>query len=167
MIILTLIIFVIVDILINIIVLKNNNFFKTSFGTCLTLLIALIVSFYLSNKVTDKRRQKEIYINILTKFQTLIEDNSLWDYEKENDLDLIKMKKRKLNNYINTLKKYENIYCVKEEIDFIDNRLSEYIEVVGDHIDDSEYLIKSKKELKRPLDLISQKLDEVMMKMYD
>ena len=64
-----LVFFVLLVMFLNILVLKNENFWDASVTSCLTLLVALVVSFYFTQKNLDERRQKESYLKLLEKTQ--------------------------------------------------------------------------------------------------
>lgn len=54
-----------------------------------------------------------------------------------------------------------------DEVEFIRERFNEYNELIGAHIESPEYLQQSKRELKRPLDLIDGKLTELAMRLFE
>ena len=57
-------------------------------------------------------------------------------------------------------------FSIEEEARFLSSKFSEYDEVIGNHINDLDTLKKMSLDLKRPLDLISQKIFEIMIELY-
>ena len=148
-------------------IVDSQDFLKISIGNCLTLIVALVVGYYFSIKNQDEIKKKDIYINILQRMQNGITDSSLTNITSETDMVRIIMKKRQLNNYLTTLNICSKEFGLVKEISFIEGKLNEYADLIGAHQDDKEYLAKSSKELKRPLELIETKLSEAMLKLYE
>ena len=151
----------------NIFIWKNDEFWNTSITSCLTLLVALVVSYYFSQKNLDERRQKEAYLKLLEKVQQLVSDKNLIEIRKDTDFEVILMKKRELNNCVYILKEYADKFSVKDDIKFIEEKTQEYTEFLGNHQQDIEYLEKSSKDLARPLLLIDSRISEVMIKLFE
>ena len=150
---------------VNLFCIKNENFM--SIESCLTLVIALVVSYYFTQKNQDERNKKEIYLHLMEKMQRLVSEDCLSNISENTDINIILMKKREINNCTTTLEKYAKEFHIEEEVQFISDKVREYTEFFGTHQDDVAYLAKSTKELKRPLDLIEQKLNEAMIKIFD
>lgn len=99
--------------------------------------------------------------------QRLVSEDCLFNISENTDINIILMKKREINNCTTTLEKYAREFHIEEEVQFISDKVREYAEFFGTHQDDVAYLAKSTKELKRPLDLMEQKLNEAMIKIFD
>ena len=82
--------------------------------------------------------------------------------EKED----ITMRTRDLNNKIHILETVKDEFSISDKVDFIRKHFDEYNTFIGDHIGDMEYLLLSQRELKRPVELISQKLLETALCLY-
>ena len=152
---------------VNLFCIKNENFWNMSIESCLTLVIALVVSYYFTQKNQDERNKKEIYLHLMEKMQRLVSEDCLSNISENTDINIILMKKREINNCTTTLEKYAKEFHIEEEVQFISDKVREYTEFFGTHQDDVAYLAKSTKELKRPLDIIEQKLNEAMIKIFD
>lgn len=153
--------------IINIVVLKNEKFFEFSFSTCVSIIVALFVSYWLVNSNQDERNQKEIYLRLLEKTISLVNDSIMFRICETSDVSLILMKKRELNNTLTLLKKYAKKFDVSDEIKFIEERVQEYTDLIGNHQDDLLHLAKCERDLRRPLELIESKIYEVMLKIFD
>lgn len=146
---------------------NNANFFMISIGSLLTLFVAILISYYFVQRNTDQRYQKEIYVKLLMDIQSFVTNPDIYTFNKEIDTGIITSRKRTLSNYIRLIESHSKKFCLQTEVEFVRKKFDEYDELIGDHISDIEYLSKSKKELQRPLDLINDKLYEMMLKLYD
>lgn len=151
----------------NIFVLKNQNFWETSITQCLTLLVALVISYLFSQKRLDERRQKDAYLKLLEKVQQLVSDKALYEINTAADINLTLMKKRELNNCFTILEKYASKFSLDEDIKFMVEKKQEYVDFFGNHSGDIEYLSKSSNDLLRPLTLIESRVMEIMIKLFD
>lgn len=153
--------------LINVFAIKNDDFWKTSATTCITLLVAIVFGYYMTQKNLDARRQKDEYIKIIEKIQAIIMNDLMYNIIDNNNINEALMNKRNLSNYITILKNHASKFGFKTEVAFINEKFEEYADILGNHNDDLEYLKKSQMELKRPLELIEGKLDEMTIRIYD
>ena len=77
------------------------------------------------------------------------------------------MNKRAMNSKIGFIAQFGEKFNISKEIAFIEEKFKEYDSIIGDHIDDCNTLGKLHNELRRPLSLISQKIFEIMMNLYN
>lgn len=143
----------------------NEKFFEASLINIATIVIALCVSFYFTQKRTDERKQKEILLDLLKKIQAITESKEVYRFEGQSK-DKILMRNRDINNKITILETVAPNYISQEDITFIRKKFDEYSELVGDHIGDILYLSKSDKELKRPIELINNKITQISLKLF-
>lgn len=153
--------------LINVFVIKNVEFWETSVTSCITILVALLVSYYFSKKNQDEKNQKESYLKVMEKMQNLVNEEYMFKINDQNSIHMILMKKRELNNSVNILKTYSSRFNLDKEIAFVDEKVQEYATFFGNHQDDLKYLKQSELDLKRPLELIDSKLQEAMIKLFE
>ncbi len=97
--------------------------------------------------------------------QVLFDQKVLYDFSNQEKED-ITMRTRDLNNKIHILETVKDEFSISDKVDFIRKRFDEYNTFIGDHIGDMEYLLLSQRELKRPVELISQKLLETALCLY-
>ncbi len=161
-----LIVGIIILMMYNVICIHNTNFWNFTIANGMTLLVALVVSYYLTQKNIDERNRKELYMRQLDKLQCIVVQECLYIITLDSDINKLLMEKRKINNSITILEKYAKEFGLKKEIEFIKDRAKEYADLLGEHQKDLEYLSKSSIELKRPLDLIEQKINEMEMKIF-
>lgn len=143
-----------------------QSFLKVSIGQMMTIAVAFYFAFYLTQRNNDIRIQKEVYRKILQSVQEIAMDRDNYVIDGNTDTKMLTMTKRTLNNYMGILKKYSERMGVQERIDRIARYVDEYVFVLGNHLDDIEYLSKSEAELRRPLEIINIEIIDVVMELY-
>lgn len=144
---------------------QQTKFFKASAVECVTIAIAVIVSYYLVQRQNNYQKQKDIIADMVLKLQLSFQQRELYDFAGQ-DKNLIMMRTRDLNNKIHILEKLERDFGISDEVSFIRRHFDEYNNFIGDHIEHMDYLIRSQNELRRPVELISQKLLTSALHLY-
>lgn len=147
--------------------LGNCKFFEASFSTCLSLAAVIGISFLLSQKLTDRRKQRDIMLKVAESLKDLVDNPAAYHLPDDVSPEDITTRNRDISNRITTLEQYGKKLGVAEEVAFIRQKFTEYEEFTGDHIKKLSYLRDSEKELRRPLELICQKLYDLMIKLYE
>lgn len=140
-------------------------FFKASAVDCVTIGIAVVVSYYLVQKQTNHQKQRDIVSDIVLKMQLSFEQKELYDFSGQ-DRNTIMLRNRDLNNRIHILEELERDFGISNEVNFIRQHFDEYTSFIGDHIEDINYLIQSQNELRRPIELVSHKLLVTAIHLY-
>lgn len=144
----------------------NNKFWEASAVNCLTIGVAIVISYYLVQKQNDRRKQKDIVLDLIMKIQALISQRSAYDFEGQ-DTSEITMRLRDLNNKVHILEAVKDRFQISNEVEFIRNKYDEYSNFIGDNIGNLDYLLQSQRVLKRPIELIDSKLVEIALKLYE
>lgn len=137
----------------------NSEFLKTPLSTIVTILIAVIVSYFLVQKKTDDRRKNEKIDKLLYKIQDIILEEDFLVAEKGSLI-----KQRSIVNKIQYLQenidnKFENDVCrIREQFDILREFYSE-------HYQDEEYMKKSQNELMNYIRLVDDACDKIHMKL--
>jgi len=147
--------------------ITNEKFLESSLATCVSIGVVIYISYYLTQKQNDKRKQKEILLNLLESIQNFAMDKTSYAIDSEDAAKAIITRKRLVSNRINLLVNYSNKLNIKEESSFISQKFREYEDFLGEHFNDLDSLRKSEKELRRPLELIDIKLSEIMLKLFE
>ena len=143
--------------------LKNNDkFFEASIVNIATIVVAVVVSFFLAQRKTDKRRKNEKIDNLVSKIQDYVNDD---DFVKGGESTGRKnlLLHRSVSNKLKYLKREKIDTAVKKEIEIIEKNFKEYRHVYGDY-----YLVENKlqdhyNELKNYLLLIDDACDKIHM----
>ena len=144
----------------------NDKFFEMSFSTTVSLVLAIGVSFYIVQKQTDRRIQKQLFIDLLKSLQVLVDDEKSYIFSDNNSKEIL-MRKREISNKLSFIKKYNNKFNFDTSTEFLEEKFNEYDEIIGNHIQDLDTLNKIHNDIKRPLSLMSQKLFEMMIELYN
>ena len=145
--------------------LRNPDFIKMSLYNVLTLYIAIIIAYYFSQSKNDERKRKEKLEEIISKIQSSVTSEEAYITE-ETTKDEITMFQRNLSQKITVLSSFAIKYKIEEETKYIYDRFYEYKDFIGDHLTDMPFLQKSRIDLKKWLDLIDNKCDEIKLKLY-
>ncbi len=143
----------------------NCHFWEVSAANIATILIALIVSFYLVQRKNDQRKQKEILLDLLFKVQHQLEDEKAYNFANQKKEEIL-MRNRNISNRIQILENIQNTFSIEKDVVFIKEKFDEYQTLIGNHISDIPYLCSSTVELKRPLDLIVNRLILMAISLY-
>ena len=144
---------------------NNDMFWDTSATTCISLFIAGGLSFYVVQRQTDRRKQKEIFAQLLDSIQDLVDDEKSFRLV-DRSKDEILMQTRAIKNKVVFAKEYSDQFLIGEEMKFLEDKINEYQNIIDGHINDLITLRKLGADLKRPLSLMSQKIYEIKLKMY-
>ena len=143
----------------------NDKFFEASFTSCISLIVAIGLTFYFVQVQTDRRKQKEIFIQLIESFKCIVDDEKSSEFEKLSDEEIL-MLKRNMSNKLEIIKKLEERFSIEEQVAFLAEKYEEYAAIIGNHIQDRDTLNKLHKELRRPLSLMSEKMFEMMLDLY-
>ncbi len=144
---------------------NSSEFWSASAIDIATIVIAIVISYYLVQKETKKMKQQDIVLSLIERLQAQVESETAYDFTNLSTENIL-MNKRDMNNKIGILEGAASDFISKQALEFIRKEFNEYDTLIGDHVSDLEYLCKSSKELKRPLDLIANKLIEVSIELY-
>jgi hypothetical protein len=145
----------------------SESFFSISFSGVITVsmnaFILLFITLYFNQANNDSQKRKEILRSVLVqlqdKFYAIAPANAV-------DKEHILTENRHLNNLIRILEERSDEFNIKSEIGFIRQRFDEYKDLMESHINDTDYLHKSQKEINRPIELIHPKIIEAMLNLY-
>ena len=144
----------------------NDSFWYTSFANCVTIGVAIIVSYVFVQRRSDIRKQKDIIVELIFKLQAAFSQPNIYNLENMS-IEEITMRNRDLNNRLHILETFAKKFSVAEDVKFITEKYKEYEDLIGNHIGDPDYLKSSQKELQRPIGLIDNKLTEIAIKLFE
>jgi hypothetical protein len=144
----------------------NKEFWDLSFFNIATLAVAVSVSFYLTQRFSDIRKKKEIFQLILTDIQGVVGAAESYSINEGTEQEIVLMRLRGTNAKLTSAQKCAGKLGISKDMNFICDKFREYETFVSDHISDMGYLSKSTKELQRPLNLIYDRIYEMLIKLY-
>lgn len=144
----------------------NSEFFIMPLSTCISICVAVGISYILTQRQTDTRKRKDILLNLLNSLQNMIGGCDSYIICDDTTKASVNMKKREISNKIEILKEYKDEFDFDTEIKSIQEKFDEYEEFIGNHIEDLDYLKRSTAELQRPLLIMNDDIYKVMLKLY-
>jgi hypothetical protein len=145
---------------------ENKGFFIISINTLINILMAIILTYFFTQRKHDQRKQKDIYFNLITELQQLLDKECAYRILSEDRRD-IRLNNRALANKINALKECYLSCKYKSELKYIEDQFREYKEFIGNNNSNTEYLKDSEQVLTMYLMNISSKLDSIIVKLYN
>lgn len=145
-------------------IFNNTEFWKLTITNILTLGVAIIITYYMTQKTNEERRKKDIVGKILDRLYVLITDSRMCEISSRQDIDFVLINIRTISNKITCLKDFSESLNYAQEINQMESLFSEYEDFVSDHVEDVEYLTKSKKQLSNKIALIDNKCDMILIK---
>lgn len=146
----------------------NKSFFEMSISNIITFLIAIVFSYYYSQRNSDKRKRKEIVEKNINKLQNLINDSILYNLNEEvrNNDSQLRMNIRKISNHISNLKEFEKEFCFEDKMKEIQEKFDTYKEEVDTIFENKDYKDGDLNKLKKNLSLIDDKLELIIICLY-
>ncbi len=161
---------VIIVSLINAFAIQVNDFFKISIGQSLTLIVAIVIAFWATQRKTDIRKIKEQVDIITSNIQGVVSSSDFITFQISDQPDdvqkRITMTIRKLKNSINVLNEYSKKIEIKDEVHYIEEQVKGYDDFVSVHISDLDYLSKSETHLRKYAENINSKCEYIILKLY-
>lgn len=144
---------------------KNNNFFEMDLYKIFSLACIIFVSYYLTQKNLDSRKQKEIVNNIIdTIMETTYKMNM--DALFTENCKLFMLYLRTIENKLSLLKKVSNKFNFEKEIDYIDNQVRTIKTMVSNHIGNTAELQTIYVDIEKNITNIRNKIDLIIFKLY-
>lgn len=148
---------------------KNlSNFWLTSISDVVTMIIALVFTYYFVQRKNDKRKQKEIIEKNIIKIQKYIYDEEIYNiFSKENNNSLTRsIKIRKIKNLITYLTDYSKKFDFVNQMQEVSKNFKQYQNVTEAMTQDNDFSEKSKNNVKRIIETLDDNLEEILHKIY-
>lgn len=150
--------------------INNDAFWNIGVGQSLTIIVAILLAFWATQRKNDQRILKNHAEEIVLKIQNSVSQNEFVSFGCENDkADTQKrtnLLNRRISNCISILLRYGDKLEFAEDAKYIDKEFKDYKELVSEHIEDFEYLRKSESTLMKYAENINSKCDQIILKMY-
>lgn len=146
-------------------IVNNDDFWKASAVNIITIFIAIVISYFFVQRKSDVRKQKDILLSLINGFQQQITSEKAYDFTGQTGEEIL-MRKRDISNKLHILSELQDTFLIQTEVKFLGEKFDEYDKLISDHIADLDYLVKSKNELRRPLDLMNDKLVRISINLY-
>lgn len=141
---------------------QNNGFWDASCVQILTLALTAFVSFFLVQRLADKRRKIDFMEHVIAEIQNVLEhDKVIFSLDREA-LGIQSSIGNKLLHLQN-----HSFAQIKGDIDYIYSEFTELREMYAAHYQDPEGYELIKKDMDRHIHKISNKCDKIRLTLYD
>lgn len=144
---------------------KNNNFFEMNLYQILSLSFVVIVSYYLTQKKLDSRKQREVINELITEIINCTFELTLDALQSEKS-KLFMMELRNIENRLSLLEKVSGEYGIKTEINYLKSQNTAMLNLVSNHLDDNDTLEKIFVDIEKHINNLQNKCKEVQFIIY-
>lgn len=146
--------------------INNDKFWEASIYQVITLLMAILITFYATQYKNDQRKVKDYAENVIRKIQAIIVDERFVDFNENTENKAVTMTNRKLNNYISILNEYGKKLGFQKDAEYVAEQFKAYRTFVDEHLSDKDYLSKSSPTLQMYAENIEQKCENIILNLY-
>lgn len=143
------------------------DFFCVSLEAFINVIIAVGVTYYLTQRKSDDRKTKEFIFDIVDQIQQYALQPSLYtfkDVPPEQKILLLNI--RHIRSKIDVLKQYAEKYGYQKVIEDLENNFDSYQNLMAIHYADIDYLKKSTEEIAKWMQNIDSRCDQLRLKLY-
>ena len=142
-------------------------YFTVPFGNLLTVFVAFLFAFYITQEKNDERKQKDLHEKHINKILISIDDKKMYIIKNEEDIKYIRIAQKGIKNWIDLLSK-QNVNWLKEsDIEYVKKEFDQYWEAISEHINDIPHLSNTQFELYNHIVNITGKLEEMLLGLYN
>lgn len=143
--------------------LDKDKFFSVNLTQLLTLSVAFFLSFYMTQLFNKKRRVVDSICKVLDQLEKEVTDSKMYIFSSEEERSDALMQQRRINNHFELLRGCAQEFKFDKTLSMAVKSYDEYKEFYGNHIQDTDYLAKSKNELRRPLDTVANMVTQIKL----
>lgn len=143
-----------------------DEFLSVNIFNLLTLLVALVFTYYFNQQKQTHRRFHDSAVKVLESIQKIIENDFICKGFNEHSIKELIQSMRIVRNKLAVLKKVEKNLNISTEIEYLDNNFNNYKNIIDNHISDYDYLEKSADDLNNFTSLLDSKITETIVKIY-
>lgn len=136
------------------------EFFKASFVDIITIILAVFITYYLTEKNNNIRRRNDCIEHILLEIEEMINDEIFFSTNKR-----ARQHQSSCANRIKYIKE-AGFYDIQEEINFIEEKFDEIRDLYSNHSQNKNELKKVFIDFERYRDYICDKCNKIRVEMY-
>lgn len=145
-------------------------FLTISAAQVLTLLVAIVLAFWAAQWKTDERKIKEQIEKLVFKIQVEVSASNFVVFTSADTSEEVQkritMTIRKINNSIDILTKYGEMFNIADAVAYIKDQIVGYNNCVSEKVGDIDYLSKSEAHLRMYAENINSKCDYIILQLY-
>lgn len=146
---------------------NGKSFFEASVYQVISLIFVLLITFYLTQMKNEERRKIDMLDRMLIDLQNELNADRFIKYETEDDIHMALLSQKSVANRLAYLRESGLFPKIMEEIKYIDNEITHLREMYGEHMNDKEYMNKSKKDFDKYITNAEDKIFSVHLKLYE
>lgn len=144
------------------------NFFTTDLSNIGTIIIAIFFAYYFVEQKNDIRKQKEVIESDVKKLKELLYDDEIYTINLRKSRNSLKrrIKIKKIINFFAFLKIYENKFGYKDDMKEVEKKFKEYRLLSEFMIQNNVYSEKNSSKLLMYIEIIDDKLEKIIHRIY-
>lgn len=147
-------------------VITDRAYFVLSFSEVLTLIFAIIFTYFLVERDSQQRQRREYGERLIIKIQTQLSEECLI-HPVESETTYILMKIRSIQTKIGVLCSMRDTLGLQEqEINYVKEKFNKYEELYGEVFEDRNKLKEAEPEFIKFITLTIDKLEIICGKLY-
>ena len=143
----------------------SDNFFVMSLYQIISLILVVLVSYYLTQKKLDSRKKREVLNELVERITKSSIKMNREAIQSEN-AKLFVMEIRNIQNKISLINKVSSEYNINNEIEYINREIENINNMVSNHIGDIDTLLKIFVDIEKNINNIQNKCEEIQFKIY-
>lgn len=140
--------------------IKKVNFFSANAVDIITILLGVIITFYLTERMNDKRRRNDCIEHIIMEIESFVSDDNNFSI-CPNTL----MQQASCANRIKYIKDAA-FSDIKDEIDFIEHHFTDIRDLYSNHYQNEEEFKGVKKDIDKHRNCITDKCCKIRIGLY-
>lgn len=141
--------------------LHKSTFWEASLVDLITLVIAIVLSFFITQVIDDDKRRKQCIEDVILEIQSMVGDERCYSVCGRQAL----LKQQSCANKIKYLKE-AGFKDIAKDIDFIENEFCEIRDLYSEHNKSEKDLAGIQKDIDRHVDGIYDKCDKIRIALY-
>ncbi len=145
---------------------NNKSFLEASISSLLSLLIVVVISFYLTQRINDEREKNKIIIRILEQIAESVYDPQIFAFEGKKEIRLAFIAQRRVSNKIKILNNYKLEPKVKEVSDKLQAEFNKARDIYSANCYTEQESEDFKYKIQSEIELIENCCDEIIASLY-
>jgi len=158
----------IILLILNIIIIKFNfdinkfDFLKTPLFNIFNIGFIIFFTGYFTQYNNKRNKQKKIVEDIILKIIILLENEKMYNINNEEDFLKIRITQRLINNRIDLLQSYSNIFDFSRLYNTSKNEFKKYWEMISEKPNDFNYINSMKISLTNQLSIVISNMESII-----
>ena len=145
---------------------NNNDFWNVSISSILSLFIALYISFYMTQLISERRERNNHIEKLLIDICNIVNSDEIFDTGDDAKKNKAKILQRKMANKIDILKGYNLEGKSGDEIKLLDEHFKGVRDLFGNHINESDFKQRNDVDIMNYISKIEDCCDRIIHEMY-